>query len=142
VVTLGSSGGASGPARASVAAGKTFKPKSMLVRNSKVNPDYLVIELREKKLTCDSAVYSKDLALFVHAPKTATTVEIGRDPYVAAWWGDRQHGREPVYASTAKVMANPNPASGTATATIEAAGQDPSQYGLVSTTFEGAYCFN
>lgn len=142
VVTLGITGGAAGPAAASVANGKSFKPKFMLVRNSKINPDYLVIELREKKLTCDAAVQSKDLALFVHAPKTASTVEIGRDPYVAAWWGDRQHGREPVYASTAKVVANPDPASGTASATIEAAGQDPTQYGLASTPFEGAYCFN
>lgn len=142
VVTLGATGPAGGPASESVANGKSFKPKAMLVRNSKLNPDYLVIELREKKLTCDAAVNAKDLALFIHAPKTASTVEIGRDPYVAAWWGDRQHGREPVYASAAKIAANPDPASGTATATVEAAGPDSGQYGLPSTSFEGAYCFN
>lgn len=142
IVTLGVAGPAGSVATTTVANGKAFKPKSLLVRNSVVDPDYLILEIREKKTSCDSAVSSKDLALFVHAPKTADTVHIGRDPYIAAWWGDRQHGREPVYASNATIVANPNPGAGTASATLDVAGPDPSQYGLTNTTLDGVYCFN
>jgi hypothetical protein len=142
VVSFGTAGPAVGPASKSVANGKAFAPKSLIVRNSPVDEGYLILELREKKLSCDAAVKSKDLAFFVHAPKTSATVEVGRDPYVAAWWGDRQNGREAVFASSAKISANPNAAAGTATATVEAAGPMPSEYGLLSTTVEGVYCFN